>query len=165
MGKVNGYNCDVCGKFGHGVTSQQSTTGDVATVDGTPAGWMRVILPYTHGKSEEAKRDICSGKCLVKFGRERQAIDGGGSGPTTVLSPNGAPKANGNGNGSTPVDPELKAWLAERGIEGRLIGGTVGAHTRFHKNGNVSDTCLVCEYEATREAQAHEATEATTVEA
>lgn len=67
MSKVEGFKCDVC-----------NTYGEADKPSSKPVGWMVLVLPETghEVRSDDRARDICSAKCLVKFGRERQEAEG-----------------------------------------------------------------------------------------
>lgn len=120
MARFTGYRCDVCDK-----------SGEPSDKNGLPTGWMQVILPDTpdNVRPEDRSRDICSGKCLSDFGKERGEVDGS-------LRPR-QPRSQ--------MDPGLKKFLTDNGVEGRLMGQKLSAHSK-HSSDNPNQECLVCTY-------------------
>lgn len=126
MARFTGYRCDVCDK-----------SGDASEKGMLPSGWMQIVLPDTpdNPRPEDRSRDICCGKCLAEFGKERGQADGSirVSGPRTQM------------------DEGLKAFLNEMGITGKAMGAKAATHARFHQD-TVDDECPVCLYNATQSA-------------
>lgn len=126
MARFTGYRCDVCSK-----------SGDASEKNSLPVGWMQVILPDTpdNPRPEDRSRDICSGKCLVEFGKERREAEGDTRKPRAA----------------SQMDEGLRAFLADLGLEGRPAGAKVATHARFHQD-KVDDECPVCLYNASKAA-------------
>lgn len=131
MARFTGYKCDVCSKG-----------GEAPEKGGLPVGWLQVLLPVADQevKPEDRNRDICSGRCLQEFGKQRREVDE----PHRPKRPSGKPA----GQYESTIDPGLREFLKTKGFEGRQVGPKVASHVAQHARKDlVSPDCLVCEYE------------------
>lgn len=126
MARFTGYKCDVC-----------SRGGEAPEKGGLPAGWMQVILPVSaeEVRPEDRSRDICSGKCLQEFGRQRREVD----------EPNRVKRASGRATGST-MNPALIEFLDKCGVTPYQRGAFSKAHKEKHKT-RTDPACAFCLYE------------------
>lgn len=115
MGKFVGFKCDMCGSAEDG--------------NERPSWWIVVRLPSS---GDDAVKDICSDKCLLKFAKERTGT---------------VPKEN-----KRAAIPGLREFMIERGFKPQVIGPKLRAHTLSqHASKGAADDCLVCEFEMMRE--------------
>lgn len=126
MARFTGYKCDVCDKG-----------GEAPEKGGIPVGWMQVILPLSaqEVRPEDRSRDICSGRCLERFGKERKQID-------EVDRPKRAP---GTGKGTT-MDPALVEFLNKCGVTNYQRGAFSKVHKEQHQT-RTDPNCAFCLYE------------------
>lgn len=146
MARAQGFACDnpTCNTF---VTTTDSSI---------PDGWYQIILPRigddSHSSESERKRDLCSARCIVGFGRERREFEGDvptrrGNGQTVApASASPRPAARPASTTRRTPNPDLVAFFEMHGVPPAQRGAIAGGHVRGNHDREPKESCLVCQF-------------------